>query len=123
MVNICTDFNLSKTTSHIKNINKLLPFIYITSPASSRLVTVIQNVSLLLSAQCKCCGMQLHDLARVLEGGDGGADTPQLLPAGQHEYCQAPLFLKKSILYMHGHLYLLKNGQALFVTVIWMDIF
>ncbi len=45
--------------------------------------------------------------ACVLEGGDGGADTPQLLPAGQHEYCQAPLFMKKSILYMHGHSYLL----------------
>jgi hypothetical protein len=27
MVNICTDFNLSNTTFHIKNINKLLPFI------------------------------------------------------------------------------------------------
>ncbi len=67
--------------------------------------------------------MQLHELACVLKVGDGGADTPQLLPAGQHEYCQAPLFTKKSILYMHGHLYLLKNGQALFVTVIWMDIF
>ena len=32
-VNICTDFYLSKETSHITNINKLLPFIYITSPA------------------------------------------------------------------------------------------
>jgi hypothetical protein len=49
MVNICTDFNLTNTTFHIKNIKKLLPFIYITSPASpaSRLVTVIQCVSLL----------------------------------------------------------------------------
>ncbi len=45
MVNICTDFNLSNTTFHIRNINKLLPFIYITSsasPASSRFITVIQ---------------------------------------------------------------------------------
>jgi hypothetical protein len=33
-VNICTNFNLSNETSYITNMNKQLPFIYITSPAS-----------------------------------------------------------------------------------------
>jgi hypothetical protein len=57
--------------------------------------------------------MQLHELACVLKGGDGGADTPQLLPAGQHEYCQASLFMKKVFcICMDIHTYL-KNGQGI----------
>jgi hypothetical protein len=54
-VNICTDLNLSKETSHITNVNKLLPFIYITSlapPASSNIMNCNSHVSL-LSVQCK----------------------------------------------------------------------
>jgi hypothetical protein len=56
MVNICTDFNLSNKTSHVTNIDKLLPVIYISSPASpasSKLVNVIQCVS--------CCQLNVKN--------------------------------------------------------------
>ncbi len=49
MVNICTDFNFSNKTYHITNINKMIPFIYITSPASSK---ISQCNTMCLTAVC-----------------------------------------------------------------------
>jgi hypothetical protein len=54
MVNTCTDFNLSYKTSHIKNINKLLLFIYITSltPPESSMYAYTIVIPLSLAAVC-----------------------------------------------------------------------
>jgi hypothetical protein len=65
MVNICTDFNLSNKTSHITNINKLLPFIYITSPAppaSSNIINCKYHVS-------HCC---LFNVTKIINNKKSG---------------------------------------------------
>jgi hypothetical protein len=65
MVNICTDFNLSNKCTHITNINKLLPFIFITPPAPPD----SSNISQCNSHVSHCC---LFNVRKIINNKKSG---------------------------------------------------